>query len=250
MAPREDPAGHCRLCGRESAEGCAAEDPTCVERWRARCTGPGDHRRCHLFEDAYYCEFTDWWWEPILSLAREGLEEAGLNSEDAGAIVSVWNNEATLHRVSATYRPLRETWHSVQRTVRPASGPSSPRCHLLRVPEPQRASWLRDPPPPGRASSSRMSTLLLIWKSRVPRARGGKTQPAEPADPSMQGKCIVDLKPTVVNPGHRGRESVAGQPHEGCLLTPWHERPPRIGRQTRRATTDTERLTSGGTWCR
>ncbi|MBY9074244.1 hypothetical protein K1X13_05350 [Nocardioides sp. WL0053] len=113
---RKIPAGHCLLCGRESAEECEAADPTCVERWRARCTGPGDHRRCHLFEDAYYCEFTDWWWKPILSLAREGLAEAGLNGETAGAIVSVWNNKATLHRVSATNRPLRQTWHSVQRT--------------------------------------------------------------------------------------------------------------------------------------
>ena len=75
---------------------------------------PGDYRRCHLFEDTYYYEFTDWWWEPILSLAREGLEEGGLSSEAAGAIVSVWNNEATLHRVGTTYRPLRENWHSVQ----------------------------------------------------------------------------------------------------------------------------------------
>ena len=54
----------------------AAEDPTCVKRWRARCTGPGDHRR-YLFEDAYYCEFTDWWFEPILGLAREGLKKPG-----------------------------------------------------------------------------------------------------------------------------------------------------------------------------
>lgn len=108
------PKGNCQLCGRRIEERCAADDPTCVERWRARCTGPGDHRRCYLFEDAYYCEFTDWWFEPVLSLAREGIEEGGLNGADAGAIVSVWNNEAILHRVSGTYRPLRETWHSVQ----------------------------------------------------------------------------------------------------------------------------------------